>query len=105
MRGKNDLPAGFTGKPDGWKGKENPGVIGNVTLLVLRDIEIDPNKYPFPFQFDLVYGANGHPFTPCHAVSMSTLAYKLGRTKNRLRLRSPFGLRVKGYVNFLRRRT
>jgi hypothetical protein len=48
MRGKDDLPTGIADKPNGGEGKENPSVIGDVILLVLRNIEIDPDKHPFP---------------------------------------------------------
>jgi hypothetical protein len=70
MRGKDDLPTGFTDKPNGWKGKENPGIIGDPIFLVHGNIKIDSNKHPLPFKINLVYGSNGH-LSPGYNVILS----------------------------------
>ncbi len=64
MRGEDNLSTRITGKANGRKGEDNPGIVGNIALLVLRDIKIDSNKNTCPFQFNLIYGANWHQLLP-----------------------------------------
>jgi hypothetical protein len=64
MRGEDDLPPGFADKPNGRERKKDTGIIRDVILLVLGNVEIDSNKYTLPFQSNLINGADGHYLLP-----------------------------------------
>ena len=65
MGGENDLGPLLHGILDGRHGAGDPGVLGDIPLVVLGDVEVDPDEDLLPLQIlDLVDIANRHGISP-----------------------------------------
>jgi hypothetical protein len=45
---------------DSWQARSEPGIIGNPALIILRNVEINPDKYPFAFESEILDGQFAH---------------------------------------------
>jgi hypothetical protein len=59
-----DLPPCINDKLDGGERLDDTGIITDFILFIQRDIEINPDEYPLPFQLDLIYPSNAHDLYP-----------------------------------------